>query len=63
MDRRVGDTGVTTTSAAPDDSLGALLVVAAVVGLLRALAGHASNEGARNEPALKPPPDTPKASR
>jgi hypothetical protein len=47
---------VPTTSGDPDDTHGALVVVAAAAGLVWALAHDRSSDGARTEPAPKPRP-------
>ena len=53
-----GDAGAATTPAGPDLFHDALVVVAAAAGLVWALA-HGTSEDARDEPALRPSPDTP----
>jgi len=54
-----GDAGAATTPAGPDPFHDALLVVAAAAGLVWALA-HGTSDDTRDEPALKPSPDTPR---
>jgi hypothetical protein len=57
-----GNAGSTTTSGDHDVLPGALVIVAAAVGLVRALAARGSSADACNE--LEPsPPDSPKQSR